>query len=371
MIPTGNAAEEKTMPSLSSRLSPFGLFRIVFCLGLLVRPLSAQEPSPISGPPVTPYNGNLLPPGATEIEPLFSDPSNTAQPHPNEPSVTLPHPGMFGDLLVIEAIRPGGGLSAVLPVAFLSSFKVSENESARPLDRVFVTGNFYSGVERSLFTSGSSIPNVYREMFGFEKTFLQGDASVGVRLPYFQVTGDPQIQETRIGDVSVLFKYAYVNNRVNGNVCSGGLVVTAPTGPNLHLAGQSAVNPTYLQPWHGGIWNWRDLFVQHFLALAFPTDARDPTLFFKSMAVGYWLYRTNEPGRLLTAIVPDAELHLNTPFNHRGLGSTPIGFPDALDFTGGFYFFFRRAVLGVAAGAPLTGPKPYDYEVNTNLNFRF
>jgi hypothetical protein len=131
------------------------------------------------------------------------------------------------------------------------------------------------------------------------------------------------------------------------------------------------VNPTYLQPWHGGIWNWRDLFVQHFIALAVPTDARDPTLFFKSVAVGYWLYRTNEPGRMLTAIVPDAELHLNTPLNHRGLGSLPIGFPDALDFTGGCYFFFRRAVLGIAVGAPLTGPKPYDYEVNTNLNFRF
>jgi hypothetical protein len=278
---------------------------------------------------------------------------------------------MFGDLLVIEAVRPGNGLSAVLPVAFLSSFKISENESARPLDRVFVTGNFYSAVERPLFSSGNTAPNIYREMFGFEKTFLQGDASVGVRLPYFQVTGDPQIQETRIDDVSVLFKYAYVNNRATGNVCSGGLVVTAPTGPSLHLAGQSAVNPTYFQPWHGGIWNWRDLFVQHFIALAVPTDARDPTLFFKSVAVGYWLYRTNEPGRLLTAVVPDAELHLNTPLNHRGLDSMPIGFPDALDFTGGFYFFFRRAVLGIAVGAPLTGPKPYDYEVNSNLNFRF
>ena len=78
-----------------------------------------------------------------------------------------------------------------------------------------------------------------------------------------------------------------------------------------------------------------------------------------------------EQGASGTAIVPDAELHLSTPLNHRGLGSTPIGFPDILDFTGGFYFFFRRAVLGVAAGAPLTGPKPYDFEVNTNLNFRF
>jgi hypothetical protein len=374
MIPTVNAAGEKTMPIVSQRLSPFGLLTSAFCLGLLASPLPAQEPTSLSGPTVAAFDCSHPPLDASEPDPPFLDPANAGQNLPNGSSSVLSHPGMFGDLLVIEAVRPVAGgnvLAAVPPVAFVSSFKISENESPRPLDRVFVTGSFYSGVDRSLFAPGGPAPNVYREMLGFEKTFLQGDASVGVRLPYFQLTGDPQIQETRIDDVSVLFKYAYVNNRATGNVCSAGLVVTAPTGPGLHLLGQSMVNPTYFQLWHGGIWNWHDLFVQHFIALAVPTDARDVTLFFKSVAFGYWLYRTNDPDRVLTAIVPDAELHLNTPLNHRGLGSTPIGFPDALDFTGGFYFFFRRAVLGVAAGAPLTGPKPYDYEVNTNLNFRF
>jgi hypothetical protein len=337
---------------------------IAACLALLASSLPAQEPA-------------VLPPeGApTAADPLFLDPPASAPACPAPPSLSLYPPGMFGDLLVIEAVRrvgAGNVISAVPPVAFLSSFKISENESARPLNRVFLTGNFYNGVDRSFLASnGVAAPNVYREMLGFEKTFLQGDASVGMRLPYFQLTGDPRLAETRIGDVSVIFKYAFLNDRSTGKLLSGGLVLTAPTGQGLPLPGQSIVNPLIVQPWVGGIWNWKSLFVQNFMSVAVPTDARAVTLFFKSVSVGYWLYRTNDRSRVVSAIVPDAELHLNTPLNHRGTGSMPIGFPDTLDFTGGCYFFLRRAVLGIGVGTPLTGPKPYDFEVNTNLNFRF
>jgi hypothetical protein len=296
-------------------------------------------------------------------------PASPSQPaEPTSPFALYP-PGMFGDLLAILPVRPPSG-GAAPPVAFLSSFKISENESPRPLDRVFLVGNYYDNVDRALLAPGATA-NVFREMIGFEKTFLQGDASIGVRLPYFQLTGAPGLGETRIGDLSVLLKYAFVNNRATGNLFSGGLVVTAPTGPSLPLPGQSAVNPTIFQPWIGGIWNWKDLFVQNFTAVAIPTDARDVALFFKSIGVGYWLYRTDDPERFLRALAPQAELHLSTPLNHRGLDSRPIGFPDTLDFTGGCYFFLRRAVLGLGVGAPLTGPKPYDFQVTANLNYCF
>jgi len=281
---------------------------------------------------------------------------------------------MFGDLLLVEPVRPPAGstlLGPTAPVAFRSSLKIADNESPRPLDRVFLTGNYYGNVDHSLLAPAGGRANVYREMLGIEKTFLNGDASVGVRLPYFQLTGGPGLGETRIGDISLLFKYAFVNDRATGNLVSAGVVVTAPTGPSLPLAGQSSVNSTFVQPWIGSIWNWKDLFVQNFLSVAVASDARDATLFFKDVSVGYWLYRTKEASRFLTAIVPDAELHINSPLNHRGQDHLPIGLPDVIDCTGGCYFFLRRAVLGVGVGAPLTGPKPYDYMVTTNLNFRF
>src|SRR6185437_4098042 len=269
------------------------------CLFLLASSLQAQEPAaiPALGAPIA-------------ADPLFLDPPASAPACPDKSAFTLYPPGMFGDLLVIEAVRHVGGgnvLAADPPVAFISSFKIAENESPRPLDRVFLTGNFYSGVDRSFLAgTGVATPNVYREMLGFEKTFLQGDASVGMRLPYFQLTGDPQLAETRIGDVSVILKYAFLNDRSTGKLLSGGLVLTAPTGQGLPLPGQSTVNPLIVQPWVGGIWNWKSLFVQNFMSVAVPTDARAVALFFKSVSVGYWLYRTNDPSRIVSAIVPDA-----------------------------------------------------------------
>ncbi len=344
--------------------------RLLLCLGsYLVVPsrfLSSQEPASI----LSPVEGDSPP---SVLEQPFADPLRGGATEMIPSSLFLSPPGMFGDLLEIEAFRQsiGSRIEAIAPVAFLSSFKISDNESPRPVDRVFVTGHYFNGVGRSLFASNVSYANVYREMIGFEKTFLQGNASVGMRLPYFQLTGDPGLNETRIGDVSVLLKYAFVNDRAMGDVFAGGLVVTAPTGPALHFPGQSTVNPVILQPWFGDLWNWKSLFVQGFLSVAVPTDAREAILFFKSVGVGYWLYRSDEPNRLLRAIVPDAELHLTSSLNHQGLDSLPIGFPFILDFTGGFYVFLRRAVLGVGVGAPLTGPKPYEYQVITNLNFRF
>jgi hypothetical protein len=327
-------------------------------------------------------SAGLLAAGETDPTALF--PLRTADttsppaavPSCEEPASATPFglypPGMFGDLMTILPQRsPAGGIAVSRPVAFLSSFKISENETPRPLDRVFLTGNYYNDAARPFRGSGDSIANVYREMIGFEKTFLSGDASIGLRLPYFQLSGDPRLTETHIGDLSVLFKFAFFNDRATGNLVSAGLVVTAPTGKGLPLAGQSTVNPTFVQPWFGSIWNWNNLFVQNFIAVAVPTDSRDVALFFKDVSVGYWLYRNGDPGRILSAIAPQAELHLNTPLNHRGLDHLPIGFPDTLDFTGGCYFFFRHAVFGIGAATPLTGPKPYDFQVMMNLNYRF
>lgn len=311
----------------------------------------ASEPEPTIAAP--------LPPEATEMGP--------------SPFVFSP-PGMFGDLLQIEVVRQsvGNRLEAIAPAAFRSSFSISDNESPRPLDRVFVTGHYFNGVARSLLSPNAVFAaDVYREMIGFEKTLLQGNASVGMRLPFFQLTDAPGLNETCIGDVSVLLKYAFINDRASGDVFSGGLVMTAPTGPALHFAGQSTVNPLFLQPWLGDLWNWKDLFVQGFTSLAVPTDSRDAILFFKSVGVGYWLYRSDEPNRLLNALVPDVELHLTTPLDHKGLNTLPIGFPSILDFTGGFYFFLRGSVLGVGVGVPLTGPKPYEYQIMANFNVRF
>jgi hypothetical protein len=46
-------------------------------------------------------------------------------------------------------------------------------------------------------------------------------------------------------------------------------------------------------------------------------------------------------------------------------------YPPTVDFTGGCYFFLGRSVLGMAAGTPLTGPKPYAVGALVDFNYIF
>lgn len=333
------------MPIAGSRLSCFRLTILALYFFLPASPLHAQEPNQ--------FVDEILMPQPTAVPPP-----------PDSPVLALAPPGMFGDFFVLESFAPA---------AFRSAFEISQNETPQPLDRVFVTGNYYRDVRVPGAGGGYARPlaDTFREMIGFEKTFLQGDASIGLRVPYYQPTGNPLIGDTHIGDISVLFKYAFVNNPATGKLLSAGLVLTAPTGPSIRPAGQSQIDPVFVQPWFGSIWSWKGVFVENFLSLAVPTDARDVTFFFKDISVGYWLYRSDDARRFLNAIVPDIELHLDTPLDHRGSEIQPIGVPELIAVTGGFYFYLHGALLGIAADTPLTGPKPYDYQILANLNYRF
>jgi hypothetical protein len=278
--------------------------------------------------------------------------------------------GTAGQAAPSRAIGGGSGIAgAVFP--FHTAFKVSDNELPRPVDRVWVTYNFYSDVAASGLAFGAPGAQVHREMAGGEKTFLNGNASVGIRVPVFWVFGSQNVVDSQLGDISFVFKYAFVNNRRTGDAVTAGMVVGLPTGPSLSVPGQSTVHPTVLEPWIGEIWHWGRLYNIDFTALAVPTDARDVTLFFESFALAYLIYRNNDSSCWLRGVVPDIEFHANIPLNHASLSSVPIGFPTTVDFTGGCYFFLGRAVLGMAAGTPMTGPKPYSFEALATLNYIF
>jgi hypothetical protein len=171
----------------------------------------------------------------------------------------------------------------------------------------------------------------------------------------------------------MLFKYAFINNRQTGDVFSMGMVLTVPTGPPIPIQDESDMHSTIFEPWLGFIYHLsKDFYVEGFSSISVPTDIRDVTLWFNSLAAGYWLYRNNDREAVLHGVVPDFEFHLNDPLNHRGLDSSgPIGFQDTLDLTVGAYFIFSRATAGVAFCVPVTGPKPYDFEATASLNIHF
>ncbi len=289
------------------------------------------------------------------------------------------NPNMFGDLIGISGTRSivlGQGPTATtvrgLPISGrYNGFKVTDNDNPRPVDRVFFNYNTYSNIYRSLLPAGVPSVNMDQQLIGFERTFLQGDASFGMRLPFIQINGFSQAEAHIVGDLTVHFKFAWINNRETGNVFSTGLMVTTPTGGGTTILADGSVAPhsVLIQPWAGWIYNIERLYLQAFHSIVIPTNQRDPTILFNSLAAGYWLYRSNTD-RLLQGFVPVMELHLNTPLNHRS-DTDMIFFKDQLNLTAGGYFVFPRMTLGGAVGVPLVGPRPYDVEAIATLNFRF
>jgi hypothetical protein len=290
-------------------------------------------------------------------------------------------------------------------VPFASSaaaFKIAENESPRPVDRVFFTWNYFGAIRgpdnggATNFTTNSqtltnfsglnnlvatsivtSLPapprataNLHREMFGFEKTFLDGYASIELRAPMIQMTGNFQgIGAQNFGDLTVIGKYAFLLDNTTGDVVSGGLALTAPTGPGISTV-DGSLHSTLIQPWFGYILNSDRFFLNAFHSVVAPTDRRDVTLLFNDVGLNFWLYRAG-PDRTLNYIVPLVEAHLTTPLNHRSSDSL-IYVPDTLVITSGVNIgLMRNANLSLGIATPVTGPRIFNIETFMSLNWRF
>lgn len=272
--------------------------------------------------------------------------------------------------------------SGGLPVNTLrGGYKIGENESPRPTDRVYVTYNFFNDVNPTLRVPGLSVLNVHRQTFGIEKTFLDGDASIGLRMPLLQLTGPNDLSRSSVGDLSMILKFAWINEPLEvandgsfmgGDVLSTGLVLTVPTGGSAAFSAlQPEIHPTVIQPFVGGIRIFGRGYTQFFSSIAVPTDDRDTTFLFNSLQLGYQLY-WNPDARWVRSITPLVELHVNTPLNNRGLYKLPIGQADVVGFTGGATFAIgSRSFLNIGANTPMTGPRPYAMEAMAHLNVNY
>jgi hypothetical protein len=243
-----------------------------------------------------------------------------------------------------------------VPIVSRGAFKISEDESPRPQDRVFIGYNYFADVS----VPGVNTFQVHRETFGFEKAFLDGNASFGMRVPVIQAGGEFGFDD--VGDLTFIGKYAFYNDRETGNLLSAGLAVTAPTGNSILLADGTTLHSTLLQPYVGWIWRADRFYSLGFGSVVVPTDSRDVT--FGAFDAGFGYLVTNW-------LAPTFEAHVNTAFNHRGFEGDPIGFADNVVLTGGFHSFIGRSILTAGVAVPVTGPRIYDVEAIVQFNFRF
>jgi hypothetical protein len=270
--------------------------------------------------------------------------------------------------------------SFVVPSAS-HEFKIADNESPRPQDRFFSSFNFYNNVEGDAnrrLGADIGIINVYRQVIGFEKTFLGGNASIGMRLPFnFE---DARSGDTPglsgewgdIGDLTIILKALLWENLDGGWLVSAGVAVTVPTGPDSFAGVNSVVgafHDTLIQPYLGYLWNLNNLFVQGFSEIDIPTDSNDVTFMFNDIGIGYFLMRNG--GRFISGLAPTFEVHVNTPLDHRS-GMCGVNIPDWVDLTEGLTVEFnRRATLAIGVSTPITRPRPFDLEALAHFNIRF
>jgi hypothetical protein len=272
----------------------------------------------------------------------------------------------FGDVGGHFAAGAGFNFNFGGPIAVArGAFKVAENESPRPEDRVFGTYNYYNDVQKA--------GDVHRETVGFEKTFLAGAASLELRLPFFEMNGDNGVDHSEVSDLNIQLKYALLDDPGTGSLLALGFAVTTPTGPDPYLLLPSAtdvekVHDVLLQPFVGYLWNGTAVYFHGFTAVLVATDARDVSALTNDVGLGWWLYRG---GGLLSSVIPTFEVHVNTPLNHRSFAGLPE-FRDSVDLTAGSYVgFAERALLGIAVGTPVTGPRLFAVETLVNFNWRF
>jgi hypothetical protein len=279
--------------------------------------------------------------------------------------------------------RPGRSRATVL-VPWIRGFKIAENMSPRPQDRLFSTFNYFNDVNGQVNRRlGNTFQDmkVYRQIYGFEKTFLNGDASFGLRVPVNTITADSPIRGlgntgTSFGNITAFTKFIVWKDATAANLVSTGFAVTAPSGPTAFGGAPYSVGfrDVQIQPFVGYFFSKDRWYLQGFEAIDVPTDSRDVTMFYSDVGVGYFVYRSPDRGALLKAIAPTFETHLNVPLNHQG--SFRVGDPAStatiLDFTFGVNFFVgERGALSVGYVQPVTAPQPFSYEWSLLFNYFF
>lgn len=304
----------------------------------------------------------------------------TRQVQPPAPP-TVPPPGRPPT----PGVPPGGVLRGFTLASSIRQPKIADNQSPQPQDRVYVNFNYFEDVNRSVNQRiGSSLYNfrVYRELFGFEKTVLDGNGSIGLRMPLNTLSAASYTPfgggtSTSVGDLSVILKYAFWWDRETNNLFSGGLMLNTPTGTRRFAGFPNIIGPHYmsLTPWVGYIYNFNeDLYFQAFNSINVPVNNNDVTVLYNDFGLGYFLYRAPTPDALLTMISPTFETHVNIPLNHNGGfdPGDPAWTPNVVNLTFGCNFGIgRNGLLAAGYVCPVTGPRPFDNEWLVYLTYRF
>lgn len=312
-------------------------------------------------------------------------------------------PNMLGDFFGGSGLTllafPGAPPQTIAVAGGDRRFKIPENVSPIPQDRVFFTYNHFSNAVTDATGVSSDVDRI---LFGFEKTFLNGNASFEFRLPFSSALD--ATQRAGIGGEAVEFGNLALTLKANmlstsTGVISAGVALTLPTGSDYEFINGGTrellvENESYqLAPFVGFAQQLnRDWFTQGFVQANFDLNGfgvtdfvggntgiiQDQNLLFLSSSLGRWLYRQDTAsGRIHKGVAAITELHYTTGLNNGDSISdgnntiSNIGF-NALNLSSALHFQHGPTAVRFGGAAPLrTDDKLFDAEFFIQINRAF
>ncbi len=368
-------------------------------------PARPQTPPATPSRPATPPAPVPAQPQPQQPQPQFNPFVN---PQPNQPYLARLSraPDMFGDSfgsftgLTIDDTSPGNTRSEIrLPKPGGPRVFKNEQSRAMPTDRVFGLYHHF----QNAFRLETASANVDLFTLGFEKTFLEGNTSIELRMPLSNPVGlstginGQSFQTHSAGDLIVTFKALLYSDE--SQAVALGLAVNTPTGSDLTVNVNDVQNftlkndATHLIPFvaYQATPN-DDFFFNGFLQFDTPTNANsaqtsdgasgsvtDQTLMYADASFGYWLFRDDE-AELLQGLAGVLELHYTTSLTradnvdlgivHFGANSGRV---DVINLTVGLQANVARSTsIRAAFVTPLRDGKNrfFDSEISLAVVFR-
>jgi hypothetical protein len=439
-VMAGNAVAQAPAPI--THTSPPG------CAFPILRPIS---PAPSTMPSTTPTPGTTATPSTTPTtapQAAAADQAQAGEGATNESfasgvsyTESLATPAGTG-LTSATTVQTGGGrgvgptggfasfstrvATAPTPLILPGLFTAINPEPARPQNRVFVGYGYYDGFQVANLAGTGLRQGFNLNVFnlGAEMAFLDNRASAYFRVPFLAATDNiAGVPLDGLGDISLGVKYALLSCNETGSVLSVGVTVATPTARDLSVTtnrysntlsadrsftigghtytlpndATSTVNPTYYQPWVGGLLVRDRLFVSGYAGLVLSSDDSVASFVNTEVGLGYQLYRCESHDSWVTSITPTFSVQTLLPINHQGTplgnlnygGSVTVGAGGVLSDTipqQGFsinspYQVFltegvsvgigSRSLLSVGIVLPVTGPKAYSVGAVVGFNFFF
>jgi hypothetical protein len=337
-------------------------------------------------------------------------PPTPTPPTPTPPPTNLPGPSApppsaivttanAARAAVIDLPSPAGG-------GVVERTKVSEDNNPLPRDRVFFDYDYFNRVP---FTGGDF--NVHGFVLGFEKTFFNRSTSIELRIPFASTLDPNQVfdigngRDTELGDVHVTLK-ALLWTTPSFHV-AGGLGIGIPTGPDTRaslpdgtplarIKNEAVILTPYIAYLVTPDDRW---FFQNWFQVGFDANGNsvelnptlsgvqsvgrlnDQTILQIDAQLGYWMYKSGDNSRWLSALAPFIELHYNTSLeNADSIQSSAFSVTnvnnrfDELNLSTGIVALIGdNCTLAVGAVFPLKGEgdRSFDWQVGIRANIFF